>query len=110
VDDSLQPKPANEPPIVELGAVFSRIAVKIIEQQEAVIGPIAIEQAQQVTGINVDWASRSISFIIDPAAAINNLVEQYKVLFGQISVEVCKEAASQLIQQLPPGQLPESLK
>ncbi len=90
--------------------VYAKIAQNIIEQQELIIGPVAVEQAQLVEGLLVDWSKRAVSFTINPATVINNLVKQYKELFGQISVEVCKEAASKFAQQLTPEQLPESLK
>jgi len=41
---------------------------------------------------------------------IDGLVEVYKALFGQISVEVCKEAVGRLAQQLSPEQMPASLR
>ncbi len=80
--------------------IYAQIAVKIIAAQEAIIGPVAVEQAKQVTGIHVDWVKQQISIDGDEAAAIDQLVEQYKGLFGQISVEVCKESAAPLARQL----------
>ncbi len=90
--------------------VFAQIAEKIIEQQEAIIGPVAVEQAKKVAGMKIDWLKKEISITGDESAAIDKLVAQYKELFGQISVEVCKEAASKLISKVPAGELPKSLK
>ncbi len=90
--------------------IYEQIVVKIILAQEAIIGPVAVEQAQQVSGLDIDWVKRKISIIGDKAAAIDQLVKQYEGLFGQISVEVCRESAAALIRQLTPEQLPEALK
>ena len=90
--------------------VYAQIAEKIIEQQETIIGPVAIEQAKQVPNISVDWAKKEVKITGNESTAIDNLVDKYKDLFGQISVEVCKEAASKLIGQLPADQQPASLK
>ena len=35
--------------------LFEQIVVKIIQQQEAIIGPIAVEQAKQVKKLKIDW-------------------------------------------------------
>ncbi len=90
--------------------VYAQIAVKIIKQQESIIGPVAIEQAKRVSGLKIDWGKHEVSISGDEPNAIDKLVDQYKELFGKISVEVCKEAASKLISQLPADQQPSSLK
>lgn len=89
---------------------FAKIAEKIIEEQAVIVGPVAIEQAKQVSGITVDWSKKQVSISGDEASVIDHLVEQYKKLFGQISVEVCKEAAAKAGVNLSPEQLPKSLR
>lgn len=90
--------------------VFAQIAEKIIEQQESIIGPIAVQQAQQVKELKVDWPNHDVDISGNPQKAIDELVQQYKELFGQIAVETCKEAAARYLAQLSPEQQPSSLK
>lgn len=90
--------------------IFAQIAQKIIEQQETIIGPIAIDQAKLVKELTIDWPQHQIGISGAPQTAIDDLVEQYKVLFGQIAVETCKEAVSGLLNQIPADQQPSSLK
>jgi len=90
--------------------VYAQIAAKIIAQQETIIGPVAIEQAKAVSGLKVDWDKHQVTVSGDQQSVINKLVEQYKELFGKLSVEICKEAASKLISQLPANKQPSSLK
>ena len=90
--------------------LFNQIAAKIIAQQQTIIGPVAIEQAKSVSGLKVDWDKHQVTVSGNGAAVIDNLVAQYQELFGKISVEVCKEAASKLVSQLPADQQPKSLK
>ena len=89
--------------------VYSQIAVKIISSQEAIIGPVAVEQAQRVDGLNVDWKAHKVSIEGNGVKILDELIAQYHELFGQISIEVCKEAASSLIDQLPADGLPKAL-
>jgi hypothetical protein len=107
--DDTTPTPAVTPQI-DLHALFDQIAEKIIEQQEAIIGPVAVEQAKQVGQLKVDWPQHDVDISGDPQTAINQLVEQYKELFGQIAIETCKEAAARYLSQLPADQVPNSLK
>lgn len=90
--------------------LYAQIAGKIIKQQESIIGPVAVEQAESVDGLEVDWAKQTVTIKGDGKKIIESLVERYKDLFGQISVEVCKEASSKLISQLADTEQPESLR
>lgn len=90
--------------------VYAQIVESIIRHQEAIIGPVAIEQAQQIADLQIDWPNHKVSVGGDPVRVIDNLVQAYKSLFGQISVEVSKEAAASLLGQLHPDRLPQTLK
>ncbi|MBX4197143.1 hypothetical protein KW801_01125 [Candidatus Saccharibacteria bacterium] len=89
--------------------VYSEIVERIIKQQETIIGPVAIEQAAHIPNLELDWENHKVTVKADGAKVIDRLVQQYKELFGKISVEVCREAAEPLIKKLPEGQLPKSL-
>ena len=89
--------------------VYSQIATKIIAQQETIIGPVAIEQAKVVKGLNVNWADHKVSITGQAPSVIDRLVTQYKQLFGKMSVDVCKDASSGLISKLPFNERPKSL-
>ena len=90
--------------------VYAQMAVKIIKSQEAIIGPVAVEQASQVANLSIDWPKEEVSIGGDEARVIDQLISKYRDLFGQISVEVSKEAAASLIGKLPSEKLPEALK
>ena len=90
--------------------IYAQIVVKIIAGQEAIIGPVAVEQAQQVDGITVDWAKHEAEVSGNKVQAIEELINKYKELFGQISVEVSRQAAASLMSQLPADGLPAVLK
>lgn len=90
--------------------IFTQIAQKIIEEQEAIIGPVAIEQAKRVPNLSVDWPKHAIKFSGDEPSVIDDLVRQYEHLFGRLSVEVCKEATASLVAQLPANKQPKTLK
>ncbi len=86
------------------------IAEKIIKEQELVIGPLAWSEAQKVQGLLVAADHQVQVQNGDPKAVIDRLVAQYERLFGRASREVCKEAASVLIQGLSPSEVPASLQ
>lgn len=90
--------------------VYEQIAVKIIAGQEAIIGPVAIEQAQRVSGLKVNWDKKEVEVSGNKVKVIEDLINKYKELFGQISVEVSKQAAAGLMSQLPANTLQEVLK
>jgi hypothetical protein len=94
----------------DLHQLFDQIVEKIIEQQETIIGPVAVEQAKQVHELRINWPEHDVDIVGNPQAAIDELIEQYKTLFGQIAVQVSKEAVAPLLAKLAPDQQPKSLQ
>jgi hypothetical protein len=90
--------------------IFSQLAEKIIQQQENIVGPLALEQARKVPGLKLDWNNHQVEVEGDKTNVLEQLIEQYKYLFGQTSVEVCKDAVKGLVSQIPQEQLPMLLK
>jgi hypothetical protein len=121
MDEQMQPsQPQNVPDTSAVASgsipqaaplqVYESIAKSIIEAQEAVVGPIAVSRAQQVNGLSIDWPARTVHIDGDPIQVSDQLVKQYSILFGQISVEVCKEAAARYSTQVSGGALPSTLQ
>ena len=85
-------------------------AVKsIIKEQQTIMGPIAMEQAKKVQGISIKSVD-DISVTGDKKTALTNLVNQYAKIFGQASVQVCKDAFEMYQDKIPAGEIPEVLK
>lgn len=89
--------------------VYEQAAEKIIKEQESVIGPLALEQARQVSGLQVDQ-SNHVSFKGNKIDTLDRLVAQYRQLFGQTSVEVCKVATHNILSKLPSQEVPSLLR
>ncbi|MES3032154.1 MAG: hypothetical protein V4699_02855 [Patescibacteria group bacterium] len=87
-----------------------QIPIRIIKEQELVIGPLAWDEAQKVTGLNIDQSHNSVSFTGDAKDIINRLVAQYERIFGKASHAVCHDAVKDLITGMSPAEVPSSLK
>ena len=92
--------------------LLQEITVRIIREQELVIGPLAWIEASKVTGLTVidQRAGTVLITATDPNTVINNLVAQYERLFGRASHEVSKDAVKSLIANVPVAEIPSSLR
>jgi len=92
--------------------VFDQISTRIIQEQEAIIGPLAWSEAEKVRGIHVlDKSKGEVSVANgDNRIVIDNLVHQYEHIFGRASREVCREAVASLVADLSPSEVPSSLR
>ena len=90
--------------------IFDQMAQSIIKEQEGVIGPVALEQAKKVSGLTVNWEKHDIEIKGNKTMVLEHLVEQYKHLFGQASVEVCKDAVRSMLVKVPKEQVPALLQ
>ncbi len=82
---------------------------RIIKEQQAIIGPIALDQAKKVTGLEVGGVD-DVKITGNKKEVLGNLVNQYSKLFGKASVEVCKEAFSAVSDKIPTSEVPDILK
>lgn len=89
---------------------FPQIVRRIIKEQELIVGPLAWDEASKVAGLNINQSHNSVSFAGDSKDIINRLVAQYERLFGRASHEVCREAVQDIIAEMPPEEIPSSLK
>jgi hypothetical protein len=89
--------------------IFLTIVQRIIKEQELVIGPLAWEEAQKVKGLKIDKKNQ-ITLEGKELDVVDRLVKQYERLFGQASVEVCKDAVKDLVYEMPKDQVPAILK
>lgn len=92
--------------------LHQKIVLRIIREQELVIGPLAWDEAKKVEGISVtDHIDAQITAEGSASkTVIDHLVDQYKKIFGKASEEVCKEAVRDLVAELPADDVPSSLK
>ena len=92
--------------------LFNQLAVRIIKEQENIIGPLAWQEAAKVQGLKViDSKTNQIDIeMTSPKTVINGLVARYEQLFGKMSREVCREAVGDLTAEIPADELPESLR
>jgi hypothetical protein len=94
-------------------SIYDQIAVKIIKEQELLMGPIAWNEAGKVKGLRVIDKNKGDVLIEDPKDSnmvLDNLVKRFEHLFGRAGREVCREAVSAMVADLKPSQVPSSLK
>ena len=91
---------------------FPQIAVRIIREQELVIGPLAWDEARKVQGLQVvDEKSGQVSLQNgDPKGIIDKLVSQYERIFGKASHAVCHDAVQDLLVGVSKEEIPSSLR
>ncbi len=91
--------------------VFNQISIRIIKEQEAIIGPLAWTEAAKVPGLTiVDPKAHTVNLTGEPKAVVNALVARYEQLFGRLSREVSREAVVDLTADIPAEDIPTSLK
>lgn len=85
-------------------------AIKLIqESQEKIIGEtIAKMIINNIQGLKIDKQQLLIDG--DPKAVLEELVNQYKNIFGKASIMVSKEAIKKVNPSFAAGELPDNLK
>ena len=90
---------------------FDQISSRIIKEQELIIGPVAWDEASKVSGLQiVNKKEATVKIEGDGKVAVESLVSRYVSLFGRISQGVCKDAVQDLLADMNPSDVPNSLK
>ena len=92
--------------------IYNQILIRIIKEQELVIGPLAWEEARKVQGLQIiDLKNGEVSLQNgDPKNIVDSLVAQYERLFGRASHEVCRDAVRDIVANMTPEEVPSSLR
>lgn len=87
----------------------SDLAVKIIHEQEAIIGPLAWNVARHVSGMTVK-SKDHVTIAKSGSTVLAALVKKYEGLFGPASREVCRDAVRSMVPKVPASDVPDILK
>jgi len=85
--------------------IYEIAAQHIIDYQVAMVGPIAKEMAQRVSGLV--FGGKCVKIEGDPIKVLERLAATYETLFGGLSLIHCKNALVGLY--LEPNELPKNL-
>lgn len=83
---------------------YSNLAQQIIKQQETIVGPLAWAEAKKVSGLVV--RDNTISIENGGKETLEKLVAQYATLFGQASIEACKDVVRKFAPDMDKNELP----
>lgn len=86
---------------------YQKAVFNIINTQKQIIGPLALEMARKVASINVG-KNGEVEIIGDPLTVLHQLVKEYEVLFGELSVKVSRDSIREM--KFEPTELPEILR
>jgi hypothetical protein len=87
------------------------IPLKIIQEQELVIGALAWSEAQKVDGLRIVNQERAQVVLEDePRRVTDRLVARYERLFGHTAQQVCRDAVAGILDTLSPTDIPMSLR
>ena len=89
---------------------IDQLAGHIIQEQEAIIGPVAWSEARKVQGLEINVQSHEVHIQGNPRETLEGLVTQYERLFGRASREVCRDAVRSMISQVPQEEVPAVLR
>lgn len=91
--------------------VFAKICLRIILEQENMIGVLSWTEAERVSGLKViDRQNRRIEITGEPRQVVNNLVETYEKLFGKLSREISRNCVLDIIEDMPKQDVPDDLR
>ena len=89
---------------------LNKIVKAIVKEQVSIIGPMAIERANKVNGVKLNGDLTQIEINGEAKAVLENLVRQYSNLFGQASVEACKDSIKEVGVTIARNDLPAILQ
>lgn len=82
----------------------------IIKYQRQIIGPLAVAQANKVVGLKLNDQGEVEEVKGSDETILSDLVKKYEILFGQASVDACKESIREILPTISSKDLPEFLR
>ncbi len=94
-------------------SIYDQIVIKIVKEQESLMGPVAWYQAAKVKGLTIIDRVKGNVLITEGAdgkTVVDGLINEYGNLFGRAARQSCRESVIALIADLAPSEVPSSLQ
>jgi len=88
---------------------YKEFIEKIVKNKINVFGYIATKKANNVKGLTVDNTGNVVTFSDDPKQILQDLLDEFELIGGEISTIGAKTAVVELRQKYPSLELPEKL-
>lgn len=89
--------------------IYKKIINSIVKGITAIIGPVAIVQANNVKGLSVT-ATGNVDIKGDAVKKIEQLVKAYEVLIGPVAITIAKRAVKPFLEKNKGLKVPEKLR
>ncbi len=80
---------------------FKEIIEQVIAEQQHIIGPVAVQHAQKVDGMDVDDDGQVTAIERDGETLLKELLFSYKAVVGEQAVEVVKRKVRNSLDTVP---------
>ena len=91
--------------------IYNKILSRILQEQETILGSLAWQIAEKISGLNiVNKESFEVTIISNPKTVIDNFVFRCERVFGSFARDASKQAVTFLLAEMPIEDIPERLK
>jgi ribosomal protein L23 len=91
--------------------IYETISSSIIKEQVNLIGPIATEVASKVSNLSINNTTFEVHIqAANKADIVDALIARFEAVFGDVSVEVSRDAVKSMIKDIPVDAVPRKLQ
>lgn len=91
--------------------IYETISSKIIKEQVSLIGPIAVGVAEKVSDMSIEETTFEVHInASNKADTVDALIARFEALFGEVSVNVSRDAVKNLLKDIPKDGVPLKLQ
>ena len=91
--------------------IYNKILSRILQEQETILGSLAWQIAEKISGIRIeDKESFKVTIISEPKTVIDNFIFRCERIFGSFARDASKQAVAFLLAEMPMEDVPEKLR
>ena len=91
--------------------IYNKILSRILQEQETILGSLAWQLAEKISGLKViNRETFEIRIIGDPKSVIDSFVFKCERVFGSFAKDASKQAAAYLLAEMPKDDVPTRLR
>ena len=92
-------------------SIYNKILSRILEEQETILGSLAWQIAEKISGLKIiNKESFEIRIIGDPMAVVDSFILHCERIFGSFAKDASKQAVAYLLAEMPINDIPMRLR